>query len=91
MRQQLAQLMTDQTNLTNLINAYMQRGSLVPADMTQQLNEISQQITTLTLQLNTLHGGQATPPMPQRRRAAVSRPYSRAARCRRAGRERGQL
>ena len=62
MRQQLAQLMTDQTNLSSLINSYMQRGALVPADMTQRLNEISQQITALTLQLNQLHGAPAPAP-----------------------------
>ncbi|MCX5646013.1 MAG: hypothetical protein NTZ17_15240 [Phycisphaerae bacterium] len=61
-RQQIAQLMTDQTNLTNLINSNMQRGTPVSAEMTQRLNEISQQIANSTLQLNQLRAGQATTP-----------------------------
>ena len=92
MRQQLTQLMTDQTNLSGLINSYMQRGALVPADMTQRFNEISQQITALTLQLNQLHGAPApapntTAPSP----SGLTTLTAGRARCRRPGRARGPL
>lgn len=60
-QQQIGQLIVEKNNLTNLVNAYTQRGQQVPAHITQRLAEIEQLLSSLMAQLGSASPAPAGP------------------------------